>query len=184
MSSASNCSYLCLPLEPWCSDSSAECSLFHCHFVGRWRSATSHENHMLFTVDAALRHPRKSICLSVPFVLYYRHIEWNNNASTVNHRHICGICMYVYMLKFCHIIAALWLCWNLGRQKIHCDIVSNIGTWNTTRGGEGKGKNRDTSFWNNLKIFDVLDNNLLFVYLAIIFPDKTSRQRGRGYKFE
>lgn len=151
---------------------------------------------ILLAGDVVLRHTRTICCLPwmqhyvirgnryvcVPFVLYYRHIEWNNNASTVNHRHICGICMYVYMLKFCHIIAALWLCWNLGRQKIHCDIVSNIE--HGIRGGEGKGKNRDTSFWNDLKIFDVLDNNLLFVYLAIIFPDKTSRQRGRGYKFK
>lgn len=139
MSSASNCSYLCLPLEPWCSDSSAECSLFHCHFVGRWRSATSHENHMLFTVDAALRHPRKSICLSVPFVLYYRHIEWNNNASTVNHRHICGICMYVYMLKFCHIIAALWLLKFRSPKNTlrHCFKYWNM-EYDSGRRGEGK----------------------------------------------
>lgn len=82
-------------LELWCSDSSVECSLFYCHFVDRWRSATSRENHMLFTVDAALRHSRKSICLPVPFVLYYRRIEWNNNVPAVNHRYwrTCGICI-------------------------------------------------------------------------------------------
>lgn len=96
---------------------------------------------MLFTVDAALRHPRKSICLPVPFVLYYRHIEWNNNASTVNHRRVCGICIYIYIYiaKILPHNSSVTLL-KFRSTKIHYETVPNIEhgyEYEPGRGGEG-----------------------------------------------
>lgn len=94
---------------------------------------------MLFTVDAALRHPRKSICLPVPFVLYYRHIEWNNNASTVNHRRVCGIYIYIYMYiaKILPHNSSVTLL-KFGSHKNTLFQILNMDT-NTNRGGGGGG---------------------------------------------